>query len=104
VSLGWVIAGTWLQASLAYMSFMLVAFAYGGIGNAHQLSPFQDAALGSGLVVLPLVCVACAGIVIYLYLRGSGAEAYWWNAASPAAVAVYIGYAAWVSGKAPRNG
>lgn len=93
MSLGWVIAGSVAEVTLAFFLFMLGAFAGGGIANGNNLSKFHMAVLDFSLLALPASCIISGGIVVYFYNTGGNAMAYWWYAVPLVLTGLYLGLA-----------
>lgn len=94
MSLAGIILGTILQLMLAYVMFMLVAFSpFGaGAGGGAKPSDLQMGIINFSLYALPATCLVSAGIMVYLYLHGSGPSSYWWHGLPLVAAALYVFY------------
>ncbi|OOG51111.1 hypothetical protein [Rhodanobacter sp. C01] len=93
MSLTWTILGTISQLLLAYLLFMVVVFSATGIGNDDPLGKLQLNILNLSMYVLPALCAASAGIVVYLHRHGGSAASYWWYAMPLVATVLYLVYA-----------
>lgn len=83
MSSAWVIVGTIGQLFLGM--FMLLITIFGGAGvvdhasrAGRTLSSLQSGIIDWSIYLLPALCFASAGIVIYLYKHGGGVSSYWW--------------------------
>jgi hypothetical protein len=98
MSLFWVVASVVAQLGLAMMLFLLVAFSGGGIANQDNVSRSVLLVIDVSLYVLPLLCLASAGLMIHGYLSGATARAYGWHLLPLPAAVAYVLFALSVSG------
>ncbi|MEO7129399.1 MAG: hypothetical protein ABI040_11160 [Rhodoferax sp.] len=92
MSLAGMVLGTILQLMLAFFLFMLVAVSGGGASDGAAPDKVQIGILNFSLYALPATCLVSAGIVLYLYLHGSGPSSYWWHGLPLVATALYVVY------------
>ncbi|TQV72198.1 hypothetical protein FLL45_18435 [Aliikangiella marina] len=86
----WVTIGAFFQLGLAFMLFMLAAFAGGGVANGKNLSELQLKILGIFIYLLPLLSVIAAAIIIYQYRQGGSSAAYWWHGLPILGAIIYL--------------
>ena len=92
MSFAGMVLGTILQLMLAFFLFMLVAVSAGGADAGAAPGKVQMGILNFSLYALPATCLVSAGIVLYLYLRGSGPSSYWWHGLPMVGTALYVVY------------
>lgn len=90
MSLAWVIIGTFFQLGLAFMLFMLAAFAGGGVANGRKLTSLQSKMLDLSIYALPLISLISAGIIIYQYNHDGSSTSYWWHIMPIVAAVIYL--------------
>ena len=94
MTIGWTLAGTFAELMLAGFLFMLVVFSAGGMANGIALGKLEVAILDLSMVLLPGLCLASAGYVVYLHAHGGSASSYRWYLLPVAATVLYFLYAA----------
>lgn len=103
MSWGWTLLGTFGELMLAYVLFMLVAFAGGGIANGEALSPGKLKMLDLSMFALPGACVLSALLVLCLHGCGGSVRSYAWYALPLAVTAAYLGYLGLLARQARRD-
>lgn len=92
MSFGWTLTGTIFELVLAYLLFMLAAFAGGGFASGGSLSKRQLGILDLALFLLPGLCLFSACVVIVLHWFGGSTASYAWYALPLLATAIYMAY------------
>lgn len=92
MSISWTLLGTFTQAMLGYLLFMLVAFSAGGLASGNQFRPAQMKVLDLSLFALPGSCALSAVIVLGLHWAGGSARSYGWYLLPLLVTALYFAY------------
>lgn len=80
MSLTWVILGVIIQVMLAYLLFMIAAFAGGSIANGSKVTRLEMKILNISIYLLPGLCIVTISFLIYYYKNDGTSLAYWWHA------------------------